>query len=52
MGKSTKKQTQSAAPVSQPAPPPKTAPPPIASSKVNEVQSDESLGGKKKGKNK
>ena len=50
--KQTKNQTQFVARVNQPTPPPKNAPPPVASTKVNAVQSVESSGGKKKGKNK
>ena len=50
MAKSSKKQATT--PSNQQAPPSKTASPPVASAKVNAVQSTESLGGKKKGKNK
>ena len=52
MEKYTKNQTQSAAPLIQPTPPPKTTPPRVFSSEVNAVQSTKSFCGKKKGKNK
>ena len=48
--KYSKKQTT--APSNQHTPPAKTASSPVASAEVNAVQSTESLGGKKKGKNK
>ena len=50
--KYTKKKYQSAAPVSQPTPPPKTAPSLVVPTEVNAVQSAKFLGGKRKGKNK
>ena len=50
VAKYSKKQT--ATPSNQQAPPTKTTSPPIASTDVNVVQSTESSGGKKKGKNK
>ena len=52
MVKSSKKQNQTATPSTQPAPYAKTTPSPIASAKVNMIQSIESLGRNKKGKNK
>ena len=48
--KYSKKQT--VAPSNQQAPPGKTASSPVASAELNAVQSTESSGGKKKGKNK
>ena len=50
VAKSSKKQTT--APSNQQAPPAKTVSTPVASTEVNAVQSTESSGGKKKGKNK
>ena len=50
IAKSSKKQTST--PSNQQAPPAKTASSPVASVEVNAVQSTESSGGKKKGKNK
>ena len=52
MTKSTKKQNQTTSPTSQIVSNPKTSSAPIVSTKVNVVQSSESLGTNKKGRNK
>ena len=50
--KYSKKQNQTTTPSNQPTPSTKAAPSPVASTEVNVIQSTESSGGKKKGKNK